>query len=178
MTKMYGEERRAYLLEQLATAGGPLTGTELAKLANVSRQVIVSDMTLLKARKEPIISTSQGYLYLEDRKERIVSRQIACVHRPEDTASELKIITAAGATVKDVTIEHPVYGELTANVFVSTEQEAEAFIEKIRKANAGYLLELTEGFHLHTLTAPNEAAIERAIVAMREHGFLIEDQES
>ena len=37
---------------------------ELAKIANVSRQVIVNDMTLLKARNEPILATSQGYLYI------------------------------------------------------------------------------------------------------------------
>ena len=44
----------------------PLTGSELASLTNVSRQVIVSDITLLKARNEPIIATSQGYLYLKN----------------------------------------------------------------------------------------------------------------
>ncbi len=178
MQKLFGEQRREFLLNKLIDEGAPITGTALAAMANVSRQVIVSDMTLMKARNEPIISTSQGYLYLKERKEAHVSRQIACVHTAEDTENELKLLVSAGATVKDVTIEHPVYGELTANVFVSTESEADDFIRKIHSSNAGYLLELTDGFHLHTLTAPNEAILDRAVEAMREHGYLIEDHES
>lgn len=64
MKKMLGEERRNELLNILKNSKEPITGTQLAKYANVSRQVIVNDMNLLKARNEPIIATSQGYLYM------------------------------------------------------------------------------------------------------------------
>ncbi|CAM5389150.1 hypothetical protein LSPH24S_01338 [Lysinibacillus sphaericus] len=64
MKKMLGEERRLQLLELLKKSNTPITGTDFAKFANVSRQVIVNDMTLLKARNEPIIATSQGYIYM------------------------------------------------------------------------------------------------------------------
>ena len=61
---MLGEERRDWLLKTLKESDKPITGGTLAKETNVSRQVIVGDITLLKARNEPIIATSQGYLYM------------------------------------------------------------------------------------------------------------------
>lgn len=79
--KMLGEERRLQLLAQLKNSKAPITGTDLAKFANVSRQVIVNDMTLLKARNEPIIATSQGYLYMhQEQLQQTVERTfLACI---------------------------------------------------------------------------------------------------
>lgn len=44
--KVLGEERRALILQQLKDSSEPLTGSELAAKTNVSRQVIVGDITL------------------------------------------------------------------------------------------------------------------------------------
>lgn len=63
--KILGEERRQLILQWLLAANEPLSGNELSKKTNVSRQVIVQDISLLKARNEPIIATAQGYLYLK-----------------------------------------------------------------------------------------------------------------
>ena len=62
--KLLGEEKRSKLLQILKASSTPITGSDLSKQTNVSRQVIVGDITLLKARNEPIIATSQGYLYM------------------------------------------------------------------------------------------------------------------
>ncbi len=177
MKKLYGEQRRQMLLEKLKTAEAPLTGSELAAFANVSRQVIVSDITLLKARSEPIIATSSGYLFLEGSFSRDVSRQIACRHKPSDTETELRILVRAGATVKDVSVEHPVYGELTAGIHVSDEAGVDAFMKRVRDTGASFLLELTDGIHLHTIIAPNDNILDAAVATMREHGFLLEADE-
>ncbi|ANU23579.1 transcription repressor NadR [Planococcus donghaensis] len=177
MKKLLGEQRRQFLLEKIKTANEPITGSDLAALTNVSRQVIVGDMTLLKAKGEPIIATSQGYLYLMDRTTEKASRRIACRHLAEDTELELKLLVEAGVTVIDVSIEHPVYGELTAGVHVSNVQEVEAFMKRIRDTGASYLLELTDGTHLHTITGPDNETLDQAVNAMREHGFLLEDSE-
>ncbi|RNF40955.1 transcription repressor NadR [Planococcus salinus] len=178
MKKLYGEERRQILLEKIKTANKPLTGSELAAVAQVSRQVIVGDMTLLKAKGEPILATSQGYLYMNNETGRVeTSRRIACRHQPQDTEQELMVLVEAGVTVKDVSIEHPVYGELTAGIHVSTPQQVADFMKRVRDTGASYLLELTDGTHLHTITAANDAALDRAEAAMQEHGFLLEDSE-
>ncbi len=175
--KLLGEERRSWILEQLKESPTPLTGSELAVLANVSRQVIVGDITILKAKNEPIIATSQGYMYL---KQNAVStfyeRTVACRHLPEDTESELNLLVDHGVTVKDVRIDHPVYGDLIASIMVSNREEVKQFMNKVRTTQAGYLSELTDGFHLHTLSSASQDNLEKAEAALHKAGFLAEQE--
>ncbi|WP_044894658.1 transcription repressor NadR [Bacillus alveayuensis] len=173
--KILGEERRQLILQWLKESSEPLTGAELAAKTNVSRQVIVQDISLLKARNEPIIATSQGYLYLPTKiTNETYTRVVACYHTPEQTKEELQLIVDYGVTVKDVKIEHPVYGDLTASVMVSNRQEVEKFINKIKETNSSYLLQLTDGTHLHTLQADSIAKLDAACAALKKAGFLIE----
>ncbi|MDX5018490.1 HTH domain-containing protein, partial [Streptococcus suis] len=64
--KILGEERRSLLIKWLKASDTPLTGAELAKRTNVSRQVIVQDVSLLKAKNHPILATAQGYIYMKE----------------------------------------------------------------------------------------------------------------
>ena len=59
---MDGENRRKTLLDLLAAAEEPLSGSALAKKLGVSRQVIVQDIALLRATNRDILSTARGYL--------------------------------------------------------------------------------------------------------------------
>ncbi|MGG1241829.1 transcription repressor NadR [Bacillus cabrialesii] len=172
--KLMGANRRDQLLLWLKESTSPLTGGELAKKANVSRQVIVQDISLLKAKNEPIIATSQGYVYIAQQHQQ-AERIIACLHGPERTEEELQLIVDEGVTVKDVKIEHPVYGDLTAAIQVGTRKEVSHFIKKITSTNAAYLSQLTDGVHLHTLTAPDEHRINQACQALEAAGILIKD---
>ncbi|WP_026693790.1 transcription repressor NadR [Peribacillus kribbensis] len=173
--KLLGEERRNWLLNLLKESTAPVTGAELARLSSVSRQIIVGDITLLKARNEPIIATSQGYLYLHTAAApKEVERIIACQHSPEQAKEELYLLVDHGILVKDVKIEHPVYGDLTASIMVSNRKEVDQFLDKIKNTKAVYLSELTEGIHLHTLSAATEAALDQAETAMKKEGFLVE----
>ncbi|RTR35446.1 transcription repressor NadR [Robertmurraya yapensis] len=173
--KILGEERREFILNLLKTSREPLTGSELATRTNVSRQVIVGDITLLKAKNEPIIATSQGYIYMSQPSNfKKFERIIASSHPPEKAEEELLLLVNHGVTVVDVKIEHSVYGDLTASIMVSTPQEVEHFVEKIKTTKASYLSELTEGIHLHTISAPSEETLDKAVEALRENGFLIE----
>ena len=132
MKKLLGEARRNELLMLLKQSDAPLTGTDLSKIVGVSRQVIVGDMTLLKARNEPIIATSQGYVYFENSNAGpLYERQIACIHSPENAKDELYTLVDAGVLVKNVTIEHPVYGDLTASIQVSNRHEVDLFLQKV-----------------------------------------------
>ncbi|KKB72584.1 MULTISPECIES: transcription repressor NadR [Bacillus] len=175
--KLTGAERRKHLLAWLKESEKPLTGSELAKKASVSRQVIVQDISLLKAKNEPIIATSQGYMYLRAQAsdKQPVKRIIACDHDPGKTEEELNMIVDFGVTVKDVTIEHPVYGDLTASIRVSTRKEVADFVKKISSTNAAYLSQLTNGIHLHTLEADGEEKIEQACDALKKAGILIQE---
>ncbi len=173
--KLLGEERRAWILQQLKESTTPLTGSELAVKANVSRQIIVGDITILKAKSEPIIATSQGYLYLKQNP--IIQnfeRTVACRHSLADTQRELNLLVDHGVTVKDVRVEHPVYGDLTASIMVSNRQEVKQFMDKLRATKASLLAELTGGYHLHTLSSKSKTALLNAEAALNDAGFLIE----
>ncbi len=176
MKKMLGEERRYELLTLLKNNNGPITGTDLAKHANVSRQVIVNDMNLLKARNEPIVATSQGYLYMQlEESKKIFERKIVCSHTAEQAIDELITIVDCGVTVKNVIVEHPIYGEITASVMVSNRLEVEQFIKLVEETKANYLSALTDGTHLHVLTASSEKNLDLVEEKLRAKGYLVEN---
>lgn len=173
--KLLGEQRREVILDWLKSSQSPITGNELAERAQVSRQVIVGDITLLKAKNEPILATSQGYLYLSQPSSfQRMERTLACKHEPERTEEELLLLVNSGVTVLDVKIEHAVYGDLTASIMVSNEKEVHDFLEKIKSTNASYLSALTGGIHLHTISAPSVEILDKAEEALRANGFLME----
>jgi transcriptional regulator of NAD metabolism len=62
LKKLLGEERRQKLLELLKQAKEPIKGTDFAKKAGVSRQVIVGDMTLLKAMSRSLLPVKDIYI--------------------------------------------------------------------------------------------------------------------
>ena len=100
-------------------------------------------------------------------------RHIAVKHTPQQMADELNTIVDNGCTVIDVTVEHPVYGQLTGPLQIASRYEVGQFIERCR--NAEPLSRLTDGIHLHTLLCPDEAAFERTKHALRALGVLLEE---
>ena len=178
MEKLKGDERREWILRKLKDSGRPIKGAELAKSCGVSRQVIVGDINLLKAQGESIMATSSGYIHLgSEAPERpgSLSRKVACSHSPEQTEEELNLIVDAGASVRDVTVEHPVYGELTAAIMVNNRHDVGQFLARLNNTGSPLLLELTGGPHLHTITADSKEILDRAEQTLREHGFLTDD---
>ena len=172
--KMSAEEREKLILTSLKQATAPITASEFAEKANVSRQVIVQDVSILKAKNEPIVATSRGYIYLKQEKEAdIKQKTIVVKHTPEQTLEELYIIVDHGVTVKDVSVEHPVYGDLTASIRVSNRKEVEEFYKKLSHPNASHLSTLTNGLHLHTLEADSIDKIDAAIQDLKKAGILV-----
>ncbi|MDI2588229.1 transcription repressor NadR [Psychrobacillus sp. NEAU-3TGS] len=176
MKKLKGAERRNWILSYLVEQEQPVTGSDLAKQANVSRQVIVNDITLLKATNVPIVSTSQGYMLMQNKEAgAYVQKKVACNHQSKDSEDELQTLVDVGVTVESVTVEHPVYGEITSSIMVSNRHDVEMFLKKVRETEASFLLELTSGIHLHLLSAPSEEVLNRGIEALRKKGYLIEE---
>ena len=62
---MGGEKRRENLLKILQESESAVSGTKLATKFQVSRQVIVQDIALLRAKNHDIISTHKGYVLLD-----------------------------------------------------------------------------------------------------------------
>ncbi|ASK62579.1 transcription repressor NadR [Virgibacillus phasianinus] len=172
--KFTSAKRQALILDSLKAEHRPITGSEFAQKANVSRQVIVQDVSILKAKNEPIIATSQGYMYIQETPNEAAHKLIiACKHHPDQTENELNIIVDHGVLVKDVTVEHPVYGDLTASLMVSNRSEVQNFIKKIQDTNAAYLSTLTEGIHMHTIEADTKEKIEAACEDLKKADILL-----
>lgn len=172
--KRGGEARRELILKWLKESNEPLTGQIIAEKTNVSRQVIVQDISLLKAKNEPIIATAQGYLYLSDKQPNYpFKRIIACYHSPGQTRDELTIMVDYGVLVRDVTVEHQIYGELTASLMIKSRRDVNEFIEKMETATASYLSELTDGVHLHTIEAESPEQLDDLVKALDKAGFML-----
>lgn len=172
--KILGERRRKLILSWLKESKEPITGSDLAKKTNVSRQVIVQDISLLKAKNEPIIATAKGYLYLHKPMDEPEHQWvIVAKHAPEDTRKELEILVDHGVTVRDVTVEHPIYGDLKGSLMISNRKEVEEFIEKVESEKATLLSELTGGVHLHTISANSEEQLKKACAELKKAGFLL-----
>src|SRR5699024_694018 len=70
-----------------------ISGTLLAKKYDVSRQIIVSDISILKSQDQEVVSTSKGYVYQPaGEKGMPVKRIIACRHNFEQMEEELSLI--------------------------------------------------------------------------------------
>ena len=62
---MTGPERRTAIINQIKTSSVPVPGKALAAHFEVSRQVIVQDIALIRAAGHDIISTNRGYILHE-----------------------------------------------------------------------------------------------------------------
>lgn len=170
--KMAASQRQKLILRYLKKSSDPITGSQFAKMTNVSRQVIVQDISILKAKNIPILATSRGYM-LENKNDNKVSHIIAVNHTPEQTEEELTRIVDHGVTVKNVTVEHALYGEITASVMVSNRAEVKEFIDKMIETKAQHLSTLTDGIHLHTLEANSMDKIEAACRSLKDANILL-----
>ena len=170
---MRAEERRQAVLELIEQSEKPVSASSLAARFSVRRQIIVGDIALLRAAGAEISATPRGYVILRDSLTGTV-RQIACRHRAEEMEAELNAIVDQGCTVIDVIVEHPIYGQLTGPLHLSSRYEVARFMERSMEEEALPLSNLTEGIHLHTLSCPDEAAFLRVKDALRELGILLE----
>lgn len=168
---MNSSQRREVILEALKEANAPLSATALAGRLSVSRQIIVGDVALLRAGGEEITATARGYVLDQSREGR---HTVACCHSAQDMGRELELMVDYGCTVEDVTVEHPVYGQITARLDLSSRYDVSEFMRKSAQENAHPLSELTGGIHLHTLRCADDRAFSQLLTALREAGFLLE----
>lgn len=167
---MEAASRRQAILDRLRTADRPVSASALAAEQNVSRQIIVGDIALLRAGGAEISATPRGYVL--PRATDGITRTIACRHTLAQTGQELDILVDNGCTVLDVIVEHPVYGQLTGQLHLSSRYDVGQFLQKVSRSGARPLSALTGGVHLHTILCPDEAAWHRVRAALDQAGFL------
>lgn len=168
---MDGQTRREKILEILEGARTPVSGSSLARMLGVSRQVIVQDIALLRTA-HPVLATAQGYLLYpeEGRKAR---RAFAVKHAQEAIEDELNTIVDAGGKNLTVSVEHDVYGQITADLVVANRKEVAEFCEKLANSSSGPLSVLTAGVHVHTVEAESEEVLDYIEEKLKEKKYLI-----
>lgn len=169
---MNAEQRREAILNTLRGASQPVSATALAGTFSVSRQIVVGDIALLRAAGADISATPRGYVM--HREEAGLIRRVATRHSGELMEAELNAIVDQGCTVLDVIVEHPIYGQLTGPLALSSRYDVSQFIARCAEMAAQPLSILTEGIHLHTLSCPDEAAFARVTDKLRALGVLLE----
>lgn len=168
---MSGKERRDKILSILKESSSPVSGRKLAEMLNVSRQVIVQDMALLRAEEKNISSTNLGYVIPKTEKK---SRVLKVRHTDEQVGEELTTIIDYGGAVEDVFIYHKVYGTVRADLSIRSKQDIEAFLYDLATGKSGLLKNVTSDFHYHTITAPTEKLLDLIQEELGKKGFLAE----
>ena len=167
---MTGTERRTKIVELIQNSDKPLSGTALAKQCEVSRQVIVQDIALIRASGYDIISTNRGYIIQEP----LVRERVFKVnHTDEQLEEELYSIIDLGGTVVNVMVNHRVYGHMEAELRINSRRKVEAFMEDIRSGKSSPLKNITSNYHYHKVAADSEETLDLIEEALRQKHFLV-----
>lgn len=166
---MKGLDRRKEIIARLLSADSPISGGALAENFSVSRQIIVGDISLLKASGYDILSTHHGYILQgSPLKERVLKLK----HSTEETEDELNTIVDLNGTVADVFVWHKVYGKVQAKLNIFSRLQVKQFIEGVRSGKSSELMNITGGYHYHTVRAESEQALDAIEEALRKKGYI------
>lgn len=171
---MDSEQRREKIVKVLKNKEQPIKGTDLSKMFSVTRQVIVQDIAILRAKGEEIIATPQGYMIATKVTKEKILKTIVCKHKGYDEIDdELKSIIDMGGKVIDVIVDHPTYNEIKIPLMLSSRIEIDEFVDSLREENAEPLSSLTEGIHIHTIEVPSIKIYQKICKELKNKGYLI-----
>jgi len=171
---MTGTERREAIICKMQEDNVPLSGTKLASIYGVSRQVIVQDIALIRAAGYDVISTNKGYILNTPVENKIVERVFKVIHSDEQMEDELCSIVDLGGCIVNTMINHKVYGHLEAPLNIKSRRNVADFMKDIRSGKSSPLKNVTSGYHYHTITADSEETLELIEKMLREKQILVE----
>ena len=166
---MKAQERRKTIINILLSEDRPIPGGELSEKCGVSRQIIVQDIAILKGQGFDILSTHNGYLV---QKSPFKDRVFKVKHSTEQTEDELSTIVELGGTVVDVFVWHKVYGKMSAPLNIFSELQIKQFIEGIRAGKSTELMNITGGYHYHTVRAEKEETLDLIAEVLSKKGYI------
>ena len=166
---MKAQERRKSIINLLLSEDRPIPGGELSEKCGVSRQIIVQDIAVLKGQGFDILSTHNGYII---QKSPLKERVFKVKHSTEQTEDELSTIVELGGTVVDVFVWHKVYGKMVAPLNIFSSLQIKQFIEGVRTGKSTELMNITGGYHYHTVRAEKEDILDRIAEVLSEKGYI------
>ena len=166
---MKAAERRNAIANFLLAEDKAVSGGELSEKFGVSRQIIVQDITVLKGLGYDILSTHNGYII---QKSPLKERVLKLHHTTEQTEDELSLIVRLGGTVVDVFVWHKVYGKMEAKLNIFSDLHLKQFIEGVRSGKSTELMNITGGYHYHTIRAESEEVLDQIEKVLEERGYI------
>jgi len=167
---MKADIRRKEIAAFLMSQSCAVSGSELSEKFGVSRQIIVGDISVLKAAGYDILSTHNGYIVHSTP---LCERVFKVRHTTEQTEQELSLIVELGGTVADVFVWHKVYGKLTANLNIFSSLHVKQFIEGVRSGKSTELMNITGGYHYHTVRAENNETLDKIEIALKDKDYIV-----
>ena len=168
------ENRRYQILNLLENQHKPVSGTVLSRLFGVSRQVIVQDIALLRAENKEILSTNKGYVLFKQVEESGIHKRVFRVtHSLENMEEELNCIVDNGGYVKDVLVDHDLYGQISGALNLGNRADVAEFIQKVKVSRSKPLKVLTDEIHYHTVEAKSTEILDRIERRLDEMGMLV-----
>lgn len=164
--------RRETIVDMLVKDKKPIKGIVLAETFNVTRQIIVKDIAILRAKGNNIIATPDGYMINIEANDKL-RRIIAVNHDNKHISDELEIVIKYGGIVEDVIVEHPLYGEIRANLMIKNMNDLNNFTESFLNNKAKPLSELTNGIHLHTILVDSQKEFDLINKELKANGFIL-----
>ena len=147
---MTGKERRDYILTELMESDTPISASNFAKRLQVSRQVIVNDVALLRANNHVIEATNKGYII---RQSAMVERVLKMQHTDADIEKELNTIVDLGGYVKDIFVYHKAYHIVRAPLNIASRLDVKKYLDNLKCGKSISLMTVTSGYHYHTICA-------------------------
>ena len=152
---MNAVERRQEIVRLITTNDEAMSGSMLAKELDVSRQVIVQDIALLKAAGYEILSTNKGYVINDVAAH---TRVFKVYHTNDQTEDELTTIVDIGGTVVDVFVWH--------------RRNVQQCIDGLVSGKSSALMNITSGYHYHTVKADSEETLDLIEKALAKKNYL------
>ena len=157
---MNNQMRREKLYEILENADRPITGIELSKTLDVTRQIIVGDVAILRSSGKPILSTARGYQLQGPAEERGCSRTMD----EDELEAELNAVVYNGGIVRGLTLSHEVYGIIHIDMNIYSRRDVRQYVDKLRASDAPLIVTLTNGVH----TLKVETRVDEEMNAVQE----------
>lgn len=167
---MKAAERRKEIANYLMAEGKAISGGALSDRFGVSRQIIVQDISVLKATGYDILSTHSGYVIQGSP---FVERVFKLYHTTNQTEDELNTIVDLGGMVVDVFVWHKVYGKLVVPLNIFSRLHVKQFIEGVRSGKSIELMNITGGYHYHTVRAETKEVLDQIEKALKHKDYIV-----
>ena len=126
-------------------------------------------LTVLKGSGYDILSTHIGYII---QKSPLKERVFKLHHTTDQTEDELTTIVDLGGTVVDVFVWHKVYGKISAQLNIFSNLHVKQFIEGVRTGKSTELMNITGGYHYHTIRADSEEILDNIEKQLNFKGYI------